>query len=274
MLNIIYSVIAGLIQGLTEFLPVSSSGHLVFFHDLTGFDASASMPFDVILHLGTLAALVIFFWQDLWRYFLAFCQSLIKWDLKNNKDQLLAWLILIATVPAAIAGLLFEKKLENIFRHSLQVAVVMVIFGVILYVADRYLMGENGIERLTPGNSLIIGLAQMLALIPGVSRSGITIIAGMEQKLKRKDAARFSFLVSVPIIFGAGLKEMADIFTKHALGGVSLTSLFIAFLVSAVTGFFCIKYFLKYLESHSLKIFAYYRIILGLLIIIYLLAIK
>jgi len=266
--SIIYFILAGLIQGLAEFLPISSSGHLVVFHELTGFDVSASLAFDVILHLGTLAALIIFFWNDLWRYLLVFFQSLVKPDFKNNKDQFLAWLILLTTIPAAFFGLVFEKELELIFRQSYLVAIVMIGFGVVLYLADKYSTSKKEIEQLTWFDSLVIGFAQVLSLVPGVSRSGITIIAGRTQKLKRQAAARFSFLISTPIILGAGLKQLYDVFTENALGDVSFFSLGIGFLVSAVTGYFCIKYFLKFLENHSLKIFALYRIIFGLIVLL------
>ncbi len=266
-MELIYSILAGVVQGLTEFLPVSSSGHLVLFHDLFKFNLPDDLAFDVVLHLGTLAALVLFFWKDIRRYLEAWLQSLVKWDLKNNIDQRLSWYLLLATIPAAIAGYFLESSIETVFRSTFLVALMLVIVGILLYFFDLYFSKEKTIKQLSLTNSIIIGIAQIIALIPGVSRSGITIIAGLSQKLKREDAARFSFLLSIPIVFAAGAKKTIDLFLNQA-NELNYLILALGFLSAAITGFFCIKYFLKFLQNHSLKIFAYYRIILAAIILL------
>jgi len=268
---IFYSIIAGVIQGLTEFLPISSSGHLVLFHDLFKFSLPDDLAFDVMLHLGTLLALVVFFRIEIWQLVLAWLQSLVKWDLKSNNNQRLAWYLFLATMPAAVTGYFLGDQIEIIFRQPLSVALMLIIFGIILYLADRFFVQRRTITELNLKGSLVVGFAQALALIPGVSRSGITIIAGLSQELKREASARFGFLLSIPIVFGAGLKEFLSLISDNLIVGADLLILVLGFLSSALIGYLCIKYFLKFLESHSLKIFAYYRIVLGVIILVILL---
>jgi undecaprenyl-diphosphatase len=267
MNDILFSIFAGIIQGLTEFLPVSSSGHLVLFHDFLKFNLPDDLSFDVILHLGTLTALIFFFRKEIWRLILAFLGSFIKWDVKNNNEQRLAWHLFLATMPAAIVGFFLESLIESVFRSSIVVAFSLIVIGVLLYFADSYFSKERSISQLGLNSSLIIGAAQAIALIPGVSRSGITIIAGLSQKLKRQDAAKFSFLLSMPIVFGAGLKKVIDLVSDNS-GNIDYLILTLGFLSSAISGYLCIKYFLKFLQSHSLRIFSYYRIVLGIIILL------
>ncbi|NUM25189.1 MAG: undecaprenyl-diphosphatase UppP [Candidatus Buchananbacteria bacterium] len=263
-----YSILAGIIQGLTEFLPVSSSGHLVLFHDFLGFDLPDNVAFDVVLHLGTLVALVLFFFKDILKYLKAFIQSLYQWNLKNNKDQLLAWYLLLGTIPAAVMGYFFESEIETGLRNSLFVAVSLIVVGLLLWFADSFFAKTKQIQEMTLTNSLIIGFAQTLALIPGVSRSGITIIAGLSQRLKRTDAARFSFLLSIPIVFAAGIKKTIDLANDAAFASSDYLILLAGFLSSAIIGYLCIKYFLQFLQEHTLKVFVFYRIALGTIILL------
>ncbi|MDX9893316.1 MAG: undecaprenyl-diphosphatase UppP [Patescibacteria group bacterium] len=269
-----YSIFAGIIQGLTEFLPVSSSGHLVLFHDFLGFDFPDQVAFDVVLHLGTLVALLLFFHRDVIKYLLAFFRSLYQWRLKQDVDQRLAWYLFLATIPAGIFGYWFESEIETIFRSPVIVAWMLIIVGLLLYFADSFFKKEKDIEQLTFMNAMNIGLAQALALVPGVSRSGITIITGLSQKLKRDQAARFSFLLSMPIVFAAGLKKTVDLVVESGLQSVDYLILILGFVSSAVTGYFCIKYFLRFLRDHSLTVFVFYRIVLGLVILIAILFFK
>ncbi|MDD2807095.1 MAG: undecaprenyl-diphosphatase UppP [Patescibacteria group bacterium] len=270
MSNIFLAVLAGFIQGISEFLPISSSGHLVIFHDFLNFNFPDNLAFDVVLHLGTLLALLIFFWADVWRYVVSFFSSFRHWNVKNNIDQKMAWLLLMATIPAVVVGYLFDNAAETYLRSSALVAIMLIVFGIILYVADRFLLQVKSLNQITVVNSLVIGFAQAIALIPGVSRSGITIIAGLSQKFKRQDAARFSFLLSMPIIFGAGAKKIIDLMQGQGANNSEFLILTLGFISSALTGYFCIKFFLSYLQNHSLKIFAYYRIIIGIVILIFL----
>lgn len=271
MLTLLYSILAGIIQGLTEFLPVSSSGHLVFFHYFSGFDFVDDLSFDVVLHLGTLVALVIFFYADILRYLSAFFRSFVKWELRSDFNQRLAWYLFVATIPALVIGYFFESAVNLMFRSPVSVAWVLIVFGLVLYLADQYLHKVRSLNQLTWPAALVIGLLQTLAFIPGVSRSGITIVAGLTQKLKRQDAARFSFLLAIPAVLAAGAKKSLDLYQSHALNSADFMVLLAGFFVSAVVGYLCIKYFLKYLQNHSLKIFAYYRIVLGVVILVILL---
>ena len=221
----------------------------------------------MVLHLGTLLALFLFFWSDILKYLKAWFQSFFQWDFKGNTNQRLAWYLFVATLPAAIAGFFLEEQIETVFRSSVSVALMLIIFGVLLYLADRYFSKIRTIDQLNLNNALFIGIFQTLALIPGVSRSGITIIAGLGQKLKRQQAARFSFLLAMPIVFGAGLKKVSDLVIERS-GDQDFLVLILGFLSSAIAGYFCIKYFLKFLENHSLAIFAVYRVILGIIILV------
>lgn len=266
MIELLISALGGLIQGLSEFLPISSSGHLVLFHDFFNLDFPDSVAFDVVLHLGTLLALLIYFYPEVKKYLFAFGQSFRHWDLANNKNQLLAWYILIGTFPAAIIGYFFEDIITIYFRNSVLVAAMLIIFGIVLFLADSFFAKTRKMEELNWPGSFLIGCAQALALVPGVSRSGITIIAGLSQKLNREQAAKYAFLLSIPIVFGAGLKKVLDLSTE-SLNSSEFLILAVGFFTSVVSGYLVIKYFLRFLNNHSLKIFSYYRIALGLVIL-------
>jgi undecaprenyl-diphosphatase len=272
-MNYVYAALAGVIQGLTEFLPVSSSGHLLLFHDLFGFQVPDEIAFDVVLHLGTLTALLAFFWQDVIRYLRAFFTSFGSWRgrLANlTIDQRIAWYLVIATIPGAAFGFLLEDQIDAWFRNPTGVAIMLIVFGVVLYVVDRFAKKERTMDQLGFGGAIGIGLAQVLALVPGVSRSGITMIAGLAQKLNRDAAARFSFLLSMPIIFGAGAKKVIDLVQGPALSSAMMTEMLIGFVTSAVVGYFCIRYFLQYIRRHSLSVFVWYRIVVGVAVLVYL----
>jgi len=264
----LYAIIAGLIQGLTEFLPVSSSGHLVVLHDFLKFDFIDNLAFDVVLHLGTFLALLLFFWPEVVKYFKAFFASFFDWNLGHDVNQKMAWYLFAATIPAALAGYLWQDLIETVFRSTQLVAAMLILVGVILYLADHFSQKIKSLDRLVFKDALVMGLAQALALIPGVSRSGITIIAGLTQKLNRQAAARFSFLLSMPVVFGAGVKKTYDLFVGQGVDLNQFWLLSLGFLAAAISGYYVIKYFLRFLQNHSLKVFAYYRVIFGLLLLI------
>lgn len=268
-MTILQSIILGIVQGLTEFLPISSSGHLVLIQNLFGLK-QADLAFDVALHLGTFLALVLFFWHDWWRYINAFFRSLKKWDFKNDPDQRLFYLLVIASIPGAFFGVLLEKQAETIFRSTYLVLINFAVIGLLFIVVEQIAKKIRDLKQTTLKDSLIIGFSQALAIIPGVSRSGITISAGLFSGLKREAAARFSFLMATPIILGAGLVSLSKIFDegKDGLGWINLTA---GFLAAVLVGFFAIKYLLKYLKNHTLNIFAYYRFFVAAVVIIYLL---
>lgn len=254
-MEIIYSIILGIVQGITEFVPVSSSGHLVILHGLLNFEVASDLAFDVALHTGTLAALIIFFFKDIVSYF-------------KTKDKIL-WQIAIAMIPAGLAGFLFEDFINEVLRSDWVVAVMAILVGVLFILGEKYFKANADLNILNWKKSLLIGLAQILALIPGTSRSGITILAGMGMGLKREPAARFSFLVGLPIFAGAALKKSVDLI-QDPLPSQEWMLFGVGFSVSAIVGYFCVKYLLKFLAKHSLRGFAYYRFGLAILLILYL----
>lgn len=263
-MNIFHAFILGLVQGLGEFLPISSSAHLIITPWLFKWQ-DPGLGFDVALHWGTLLAVVIYFWTDVRDLIRGFWHSLFAStrDMKNNIYQKLSWLLVISTIPGAIIGKLLEKQAENAFRNPLLIAVTISSFGVLLLLADWFGKKIKNLDRITKLDALYIGLAQALAVIPGVSRSGSTIATGLFLGFKREDAARYSFLMSIPIIFGAGLVSLKDGF-----GGVGHAELIVGFLTAALFGYLSIKYMIRYLANHDYKIFTWYRLALAVLILI------
>ncbi len=216
--------------------------------------------------------MVIYFYKDIIRYLKAFLKSLRHWNLKNDLDQKLAWLILISMIPAVIAGLFLDEIIDQLFRNIISVAFFLIIVGLVFLIVEKYCRHEKELTSLTWGKSLLLGVAQSLALIPGVSRSGATISAGLAFNLKREEAARFSFLMSIPIVFAAGVKKAWDM-RELALSGYDILIYLAGIVASVIVGYLTIKFLLNYLKNHSLNIFAYYRIILGIAVIIYFLII-
>ncbi len=258
---------AGVVQGLTEFLPISSSGHLIIFHEFFNLDFGDDVLFDVVLHLGTFLALMIFFYQDVLKLIRGFFSSLINWNLENNFNQRLAWWIIIATIPAVVAGFFLEDIITIYLRSPLVVALMLIVFGGLLWLADTYFTKHRTVGQLAWWEAGIIGVAQVLAFVPGVSRSGITMIAGLSRKLNRSEAARFSFLLSIPTIGGAGLKKVLEV---SDWSNLNLTLLVFGFIASLITAYLVIRFFLGYIARHSLAVFVWYRVIIGVLILIWL----
>lgn len=260
--EIIQSIVLGLAQGLGEFLPISSSGHLVIIPWLFNF-SDPGLAFDVALHAGTLIAVLAYFWRDIIEIVgLVFVEEKIR----NGAEQInykknTLWLIALATIPGVLAGYFLEDQAETIFRHPLLVAITLVIAGWILYLADKYMQHRKDIGVMSWKDSLVIGLSQAVAIIPGVSRSGATITAGLFMGLDRKSAARFSFLLSVPIIFGATFFKLPYLLKE----GMNLPMI-VGVIISAISGYLAIKYLIKFIERTSYKIFFWYRLALALLI--------
>lgn len=258
-----HAFVLGLVQGLGEFLPISSSAHLIIVPWLFHWP-DPGLGFDVALHWGTLVAVVIYFRNDIWLLAKGFWHSLFKStrDLQSNIYQKLAWLLIIASVPAAIIGKLLESAAEKSLRQPLLIAADLAVVGIILWVVDRWAKQEKNLDKITKGNALVIGLSQAIAIIPGVSRSGATMITARALNFTRADAAKFSFLMSIPIIFGAGILKLPE-FNQ----GVTMPELIIGFLTATVSGFLAIKYLLKYLSTHSFGVFVVYRLLLAGLIV-------
>ncbi len=255
---VLKSIILGLVQGLTEFIPVSSSGHLLLMDRVLHFSAGG-FAFETLLDLGTLLALIAFFWKD----FVKLAKSIFVKD-ENTK---LAWFLVLATIPGVLGGVLLEHAAKTVFRSSSLVAVNLIVIGVVLWLADHLGRKQDGLKAMTPIKALGVGFAQVLALIPGVSRAGITISAGLAEGFDRVSATRFSFLLSAPIIAGATIKVLLEHDSLHMIS--SFPMLFVAGNIAAlVSGYWAIKFMLSYLEKHGLKVFAYYRILVGLLVLI------
>ncbi len=273
LIHYLYVALLGIVQGITEFLPISSSGHLVVLHNLSPEIIKNKLTFDVVLHLGTLFAVLLFFFKDIKDIFICWCKSLAGSRLTNEAK--LGWLILAATAPAAFAGYFFDFYIESFLRSNLVVAAMLIIIGVFFIFIEKFSKKQNEIDKLNWKNSLFIGIAQALALIPGTSRSGITIIAGMALKLKREAAVRFSFLLSVPIVLGANIKKiLPQFYGTISVGFPAAEELFyyvVGFIISFIFGFLTIKYFLVFVRKNSLNIFAYYRFVLAIIILLLLL---
>lgn len=253
-MNYFLAILAGAVQGLTEFLPVSSTGHLIIFEHLFNLpENSFGLAFDASLHLGTLLAIIFFFWKD-------YLKAL------NPKNKLLVKLI-VGTIPAAFFGLMFNSFIESQVRQLWIIGLFLIIFSAVMVLAERSTKNNKTIERTTLKDAFIVGLFQSIALIPGVSRSGSTISAGLFLNMTREEAARFAFMLSGPVIAGAGSKKFLEVI----FGGTASNQVnfFIVGIVSsAIFGYLTIKYFLKYLTNNSLRPFIYYRVILGLVLII------
>ncbi len=265
MLELLEAVFLGVVQGLTEFLPVSSSGHLLLGQYFLGLDQERfGLPFDVALHLGTLIAVVAFFWRDLLRMARAFLRSLAPGgrNLASDPDQRLAYLVLASTVPAALIGYALEDFFETAVRSPWVVVFNLVLVGVLFIVGEAVGSQRRPAEKLGFLGAVGIGLAQAAALVPGVSRSGATITLGLFLGLRREEAARFSFLMSVPIIAGAGSLQLAEVVAEGMGAGDALLFV-VGFVCSAVVGYFTIKFFLSFVARYSLRAFAYYRFALA-----------
>ena len=264
----VQAVILGIVQGLTEFLPISSSGHLILVPWLFGWDDPfiTSLAFSVMLHIGTLAALLIYFGQDWVRLVPAGFATIRDRSFEGDADRRLAWLLVIATIPAAIAGFLLNDAIETTVRGVGSVAVLLVVGGVIMWIADRWGRRDKGVEDVTFPLAFGLGAAQALALIPGISRSGISISAARIAGLDRQAAARFSFLMATPITAGAAIFELRKLATGEAGVAVELGPLIAGMIAAFIAGMLAIKGLLGYLRSHSLDIFVAYRLVLAAII--------
>ncbi len=260
---------AGLLQGLTEFLPVSSSGHLVLFHELFGFSFSDDVLFDIAMHLATAAALVVFFRREILRLARGFLRTLNRRGPGADPDGRLAWLMIAGTVPMILAGVLLEDLIETAFRSVAVVAAMLAGVAVLFFVAEKLGKRTRRMEDANLADAAAVGLAQTLALVPGVSRSGITIVAGLVRGFKRDEAARFSFLLSIPAVLGAGVMKA---YRVADWGGADLLVLGIGFAAAFFSGLLVLRFFLNFLGRRPLNVFAWYRIALAAALLVVLLA--
>jgi undecaprenyl-diphosphatase len=272
-MEILSAAILGIIQGLTEFLPISSSAHLILVPWFLGWKPEGII-FDVSLHLGTAISVLAFFWNDWVRLARETIIGIWTGSPLGNQHRRLAWLLVIGSIPAAITGLALEDMVESKLRSPLITVFTLTILGIALFYAEKGSKQDRGLEKFTLADSIWIGLSQALALIPGVSRSGITITTAMFRNSDRTSAARFSFLLSTPVIVGAGLLESWKLFkaVRNPVEGVleiQWILLIVGMLSAAVTGFLCIQFFLRYLQTKSFTPFVVYRILLAGVVLVY-----
>ena len=264
---VIQAALIGLLQGLTEFIPISSSAHLELAPWIAGWESDGligSLAFDVFLHLGTLVALLVYFARDWVRYAGAWIASVRERRIGDDPDRRIAWLLLAATVPAAIIGFALEGFIEDAFHGDsdsarLAIAGFLVIGAVALWLADRYGRGERTLDRLVAKTAMTVGLSQALALFPGISRSGATITAGLAMGMTRESAARLSFLLATPITFGAGLYGSRRLLTESHTGTEWL-AIAVGFVVAALAGLLAIGFLLSWLRRRSVAAFSLYRV--------------
>jgi len=260
-------IILGIVQGIAEFLPISSSAHLIIFRDVFGIGSeigsNISFTFDIALHLGTLLAILIYFFKDFWNIFIS---GVTK---PKTADGKLMWFIILATIPAAIFGLLFEDVIDEMLRGNfILIACALICMGIIIYFVDMYFKQSKSLKEMKWTDALVIGCAQVFALVPGFSRSGTTISAARAMKMDREDAAKFSFYLSAPVIMGASLLTLIKGNTISLI--IDHMGIFaIGILVSFIIGLLCIEFLMKYIKKHDFKIFMWYRVAMGILVILW-----
>jgi undecaprenyl-diphosphatase len=266
----VQAIVMGVVQGLTEFLPISSSGHLIIVPFLFGWTDPfiTSLAFSVMLHVGTLAALLVYFRADWFRLVPAGFAAIRDRSFRGDRDRRLAWLLVVATIPAAIAGFLLNDIIETAFRDVGWVVVTLVVGAGILWLADRWGGRSKGVDDVTFPIAGGIGAAQALALIPGFSRSGISISAARFAGLDREAAARFSFLMATPITAGAAIFEIRKLVTGESGLDISAGPLVAGMLAAFVSGMIAIGFLLRYLRTRSLTIFVVYRLILAAVVVV------
>jgi undecaprenyl-diphosphatase len=269
-MDYLHAVIMGIIQGITEFLPVSSSAHLALYPKVFNVSSTLlnSLSFDVALHAGTLVALLVFFRKRVVELLLAFFKGLVSAKSRQAGDFKLGMYIIAATLPAAVIGVKWGEKLEEAFRAPAKVGAVLIIFGLILWMADRIGTKRKEMDKINFFDSFVIGCAQALALIPGVSRSGASISGGLFLGYKRHDAAEFSFILSMPAVAGAFAMELKHMLKASESGGLSLE--IVGFAAALISGLLVLKLFLDYVKKHSYAPFVIYRVLLGAAILIFL----
>lgn len=264
MEDIIRTIVLGIIQGVGEFLPISSSAHLIIIRELFNFP-EMSIAFDVALHFGTLIAVMWIYWRDWLDLFKGVFNKVVH--NKSSRENNVFWYLVIATIPAAIIGLLFESQIENIFRTNLTlIAITLAVMGILIYLGDKYAdkkyKKQTDFENLTLKQAFIVGVSQALAVIPGFSRSGTTILASRLMGITREAAAKFTFLLSTPVIFGATIVK-----SKELILGFNL-ELLVGIITAAIVGVISIKFLLNYIKNKGFAIFAYYRVIIAIIVLI------
>ena len=271
MSDILRAVLLGVVQGLTEFLPVSSTGHLILTERALGLSQDAfGLRFDAAIHLGTLLAVLAYFRATIPLLLLEWLRSVRARSWALTPQSRLAWLLVLGTIPAGIAGYLLESTAEDAFRSPALVGAMLIVFSAPLLCAERLGRRRRALSDASPGDALLLGLAQSIALVPGVSRSGITIAAGMLAGFRREEAAVFAFLLSVPIIAAAGGKQLFDTLTGDAEAS-GLANQYLVYgaglITAAIVGYAAIHFLVRYLRSNPLHLFVSYRLVIGAVVL-------
>jgi undecaprenyl-diphosphatase len=262
-MNALEAIVLGIVQGLTEFLPISSTGHLRIVPAFLGWEDPGA-AFTAVTQLGTMAAVLLYFRNDLWRIAIAWTRSLRDAEIRRTTDARLGWYILLGTIPIGLFGLVFSDQIEDEARNLELIGTTLIVLGLVLLLAERAGKRERDLDDLTVRDGIAIGFAQALALVPGVSRSGATLTAGLFLNLERAAAARYSFLLSVPAVVLSGVYEMKEIGGEDAVGAGPTA---IATVLAFISGYVAIAFMLKFLQTNSTFVFVVYRVVLGVVVL-------
>ncbi len=267
-MSVLQAIVLGIVQGLTEFIPVSSTAHLILVEKAFGweFGKDLDFAFNVLIQLGTTVALIIYFWADLWNIVRAVISGLLQRAPLNSADARLGWLVVVATIPAVVFGLLLKNFFEALQEQPFVVAIVLILTSALLFWGERIGRRIRALASATWFDGIVVGLAQALALVPGVSRSGATISGALARDFERTSAARLSFLMSVPALIGASVVATRDLVKTPDLGAI-LVPLGAGFVVAGIVGFLSIHWLLRYLSRHPLYVFGGYRVLAGIVFI-------
>jgi len=268
--SILQAIVLGLVQGLTEFLPISSTAHLILVPWLLGwtFTTQEAFVFDVLVQWGTLVGVFAYFWKDIWAIARGVLGGLARGRPFDTFEARLGWWVVLATIPAVVVGLLFKEKITGLFSAYAAVAAMMMVAAVLLIIAERFGRRTRKTDDLNTTDAIVVGVWQALALFPGVSRSSATMTGGMLRHLERSAAARFSFLMSIPALLGAGVVAIKDLLGNTALLSSLALPLAAGFIAAAISGYLCIRWLLGYLQRRSLNVFVLYRLAFGALCLI------
>jgi undecaprenyl-diphosphatase len=265
IITLFEAIVLGIIQGLTEFLPISSTAHIRIIPLLFGWqDPGAAITAEI--QIGTMIALLVYFFHDIWEMIIAGIKSVVHLKPMETKESRMGWFIVIGTFPIVILGFLFKHHIETTARSLYMISFSLIFFAIILWIAEKTAKMNKDITKISWFESQIVGFAQALALIPGASRSGVTLTGGLFAGLTRETAARFSFLLSIPAVFASSILEIWEV--RHLLGEAGTLNLVISIIVSGITGYLAIDFLLRYLRKHNTFVFIYYRIILGSILLV------
>lgn len=263
-MDLLRSVVLGIIQGLTEFLPISSSAHLAIIPQLLGWEDPGA-AYTAVIQIGTELAIILYFWRDIWTIATAWLRGLVSKDARQDPNWFMGWFIIIGSTPIVIFGLLLEDFIDREFRNLWVMAIMLIVLGLLLGIADRFGRNTRPIEKLTMGHAILFGLAQACAIVPGVSRSGATITMGRLLGYERRAATRYAFLLAIPAVVGAGVYKLKDIPGGENAYGTMPT--IVGTVVSFIVGMAVVHWLLQYVSTRSFAPFVIYRVVLGLVVL-------